>query len=82
MNLAASSSRWGWCCWVGGEKVIAGRDDGAARWPAFLTFMTILQMPVRQLGLMVNSFARASTCGNRLFAFLDLDIEIKDEPGA
>ena len=36
--------------------------------------MTILQMPVRQLGLMVNSFARASTCGARLFALLDLDI--------
>ena len=30
-------------------------------------------MPVRQLGLMVNSFARASTCGTRLFALLDLD---------
>jgi ATP-binding cassette subfamily B protein len=39
-------------------------------------------MPVRQLGLLVNSFARASTCGNRLFAFLDLEIEIKDKPGA
>ena len=25
-------------------------------------------MPVRQLGMMVNSFARASTCGARLFA--------------
>ncbi len=39
----------------------------------FLTFMTILQMPVRQLGLMVNSFARASTCGTRLFDLLDLE---------
>jgi len=67
--------------WVGGEKVIAG-DMTVGTLATFLTFMTILQMPVRQLGLMVNSFARASTCGNRLFAFLDLDIEIKDEPGA
>jgi ATP-binding cassette subfamily B protein len=39
-------------------------------------------MPVRQLGLMVNSFARASTCGSRLFALLDLDIAIKDAPDA
>jgi ATP-binding cassette, subfamily B, multidrug efflux pump len=39
-------------------------------------------MPVRQLGLMVNSFARASTCGTRLFALLDLDIDIKDAPDA
>ncbi len=67
--------------WVGGEKVIAG-DMTVGTLAAFLTFMTILQMPVRQLGLLVNSFARASTCGNRLFAFLDLEIEIKDEPGA
>jgi len=39
-------------------------------------------MPVRQLGLMVNAFARASTCGSRLFALLDLDIAIKDAPDA
>jgi ATP-binding cassette subfamily B protein len=44
--------------------------------------MTILQMPVRQLGLMVNAFARASTCGSRLFGLLDLDVAIKDAPGA
>ncbi|MBK8086040.1 MAG: ABC transporter ATP-binding protein [Devosia sp.] len=67
--------------WVGGEKVIAG-EMTVGTLASFLTFMTILQMPVRQLGLLVNSFARASTCGNRLFAFLDLEIEIKDEPGA
>ena len=65
----------------GGEKVLAG-EMSVGTLASFLTFMTILQMPVRQLGLLVNSFARASTCGNRLFAFLDLDIEIKDEPGA
>ena len=67
--------------WLGGEKVIGG-EMTVGTLASFLTFMTILQMPVRQLGLLVNSFARASTCGNRLFAFLDLDIEIKDEPGA
>ena len=42
--------------------------------------MTILQMPVRQLGLLVNSFSRASTCGGRIFGFLDLDVEIADRP--
>jgi ATP-binding cassette subfamily B protein len=67
--------------WVGGEKVTSG-EMTVGTLASFLTFMTILQMPVRQLGLMVNSFARASTCGNRLFDFLDLDLEIKDEPGA
>ena len=53
--------------WVGGNKVIAG-EMSVGTLAAFLTFMTILQMPVRQLGLMVNSFARASICGDRLFA--------------
>jgi ATP-binding cassette subfamily B protein len=48
---------------------------------SFLTFMTILQMPVRQLGLMVNSFARAATCGERFYAFLDQPLAIADAPG-
>jgi ATP-binding cassette subfamily B protein len=67
--------------WVGGLKVIAG-EISVGTLASFLTFMTILQMPVRQLGLMVNAFARASTCGSRLFALLDLDIAIKDTPDA
>jgi ATP-binding cassette subfamily B protein len=67
--------------WIGGTKVIDG-EISVGTLTAFLTFMTILQMPVRQLGMMVNSFARASTCGTRLFALLDLDIDIEDAPGA
>jgi len=66
---------------AGGMKVSAG-ELSVGTLASFLTFMTILQMPVRQLGLMVNSFARASTCGSRLFALLDMDLAIKDEPGA
>lgn len=67
--------------WFGGNKVIAG-EISVGTLATFLTFMTILQMPVRQLGMMVNSFARASTCGSRLFALLDLELAIKDAPGA
>lgn len=63
--------------WVGGGKVMAG-EITVGTLASFLTFMTILQMPVRQLGLMVNAFARASTCGARLFDLLDLDIAVKD----
>jgi ATP-binding cassette subfamily B protein len=66
---------------VGGSKVLAG-EMSVGTLTTFLTFMTILQMPVRQLGLMVNSFSRASTCGARIFGFLDLEIEIADRPGA
>lgn len=67
--------------WLGGQKVMAGQMS-VGTLTAFLTFMTILQMPVRQLGLLVNSFARTSTCGARVFAFLDLEPAIKDRPGA
>ncbi len=66
---------------VGGQRVAAG-DITVGTLATFLTFMTILQMPVRQLGLMVNGYARASTCGARLFALLDMPVEIEDAPGA
>jgi len=67
--------------WIGGNKVIAG-EMSVGTLASFLTFMTILQMPVRQLGLMVNSYARASTCGDRFYAFLDAPEDIADRPGA
>ncbi|WP_425277667.1 ABC transporter ATP-binding protein [Mesorhizobium amorphae] len=67
--------------WFGGQKVIAGQIS-VGTLAQFLTFMTILQMPVRQLGLMVNSFARASTCGTRLFELLDAELDIEDAPDA
>ncbi|MGV8989052.1 MAG: ABC transporter ATP-binding protein [Cypionkella sp.] len=67
--------------WVGGQKVMAGTMS-VGTLTSFLTFMTILQMPVRQLGLLVNSFARTSTCGARVFAFLDLEPAIADASDA
>jgi ATP-binding cassette, subfamily B, multidrug efflux pump len=67
--------------WIGGGKVIAG-EISIGTLTSFLAFMTILQMPVRQLGMLVNSFARASTCGSRLFEVLDLELVVKDAPGA
>ncbi len=67
--------------WAGGTQVIEGKIS-IGTLASFLTFMTILQMPVRQLGLLVNSFARASTCGTRLFELLDLDVAVRDKPGS
>jgi len=67
--------------WIGGEKVLAG-ELTLGELAAFLAFMAILQMPVRQIAWMVNSIARASTCGSRLFEVLDLEPEIRDRPGA
>jgi ATP-binding cassette subfamily B multidrug efflux pump len=67
--------------WVGGNKVLAG-EITVGTLAEFLAFMTILQMPVRQLGLLVNAIARGATCGMRLFNLLDLDLAVKDRPGA
>lgn len=67
--------------WIGGGKVMSG-EITVGTLASFLTFMTILQMPVRQLGLMVNAFARASTCGSRLFNLLDLEVAVRDAPDA
>ncbi len=66
---------------VGGFKVQSGQIT-VGTLAAFLTFMTILQMPVRQLGMLVNSIARTSTCGARIFGLLDLEPAVADRPGA
>lgn len=66
---------------VGGRQVAAG-EITVGTLATFLTFMTLLQMPVRQLGLMVNAYARGSTCGARLFRLLDIPVEIDDVAGA
>ncbi len=80
MNFAFFLSM-GLVLFFGGHKVIAG-EISIGTLTQFLTFMTILQMPVRQLGLLVNAFARGATCGKRLFELLDLPLSIRDEPGA
>ncbi len=67
--------------WIGGEKVLAGSIT-VGELATFLAFMAILQMPVRQIAWMVNSVARTSTCGSRLFEVLDLEPEITDLPHA
>jgi ATP-binding cassette subfamily B protein len=67
--------------WVGGEKVLAG-EITVGTLAEYLAFMAILQMPVRQLGLMVNAFARAAMSGERLFEVLDREPDITDRPGA
>ena len=67
--------------WVGGLRVLDGTMT-VGKLTEFLAFMTILQLPVRQLGMVVNSFARASTCGARLFAVLDLETDIAEHDSA
>lgn len=66
---------------VGGQKALSG-EITVGRLTEFLAYMTVLQMPVRQLGLLVNAIARATTSGERLFAVLDEEPDIRERPGA
>ena len=43
-----------------------------------LAFMAILQQPVRQIGMIVNSTARGSVSGARVFELIDLDPAIRE----
>jgi ATP-binding cassette subfamily B multidrug efflux pump len=56
--------------WFGGQAVASGSMT-LGTLTTFLAFMTILQQPVRQIGMLINSFSRASSCGERLFRILD-----------
>lgn len=67
--------------WVGGVRVIEGHIT-IGQLTAMLAFMMIIQQPVRQIAWLVNSIARTSTCGSRLFEVLDLEPDIRDRPGA
>lgn len=84
-NSAVMSSAFyaamGLVLWVGGHKILAG-EISVGKLAEFLTFMAILQQPVRQLGMIVNVSARASICGARVFAILDLQPAISDRPDA
>lgn len=67
--------------WLGGRKVLAGQMT-VGRLTEFLTYMTLLQAPIRQVAMIFNSMARATSSGSRLFEVLDLQPEIADAPGA
>lgn len=67
--------------WVGGRRVAAGALTVGAL-TEFLTFMTILQQPLRQVGMIVNASARATGSGARLFEVLDTAPGIADADGA
>jgi ATP-binding cassette subfamily B protein len=67
--------------WYGGLRVIHGHIT-VGELTQFLVFMTVLQMPVRQVGMVINGFARASVSGARMFEILDIEPAIRDGPGA
>jgi ATP-binding cassette, subfamily B, multidrug efflux pump len=67
--------------WVGGHEVQAHRFT-VGELTEFLTLMTILQQPVRQMGMIMNASARAVSSGKRLFEILDMVPNIRNRDGA
>lgn len=80
MNLSYHAAM-GLVLLVGGQRVAAGALSVGAL-TEILAFMTILQQPVRQVGMVVNSSARAASSGARLFQVLDQPPDIVERPGA
>lgn len=67
--------------WYGGHKVAAGTMS-VGKLTEFLTYMTLLQTPIRQIAMIFNAAARATSSGARVFEVLDLEPDIADAPGA
>jgi ATP-binding cassette subfamily B protein len=65
----------------GGRRVIAG-DMSPGDLGQFIFYLQILQMPVRMTGWLVNSYARATSAGERLFEILDYESPVKEVAGA
>lgn len=72
---------WAGMLWFGGLRVIDGTLT-LGQLTAFLAFMGLMMNPVRQLGFVVNSYARASSSGERVFETLDMVPDIQDKPNA
>lgn len=69
---------WAFIIWVGGHKII-DNELTIGELTQCLVYLGMLQRPVRIVGLMVNSYARAITCGLRLFEILDSKPRIKSK---
>lgn len=67
--------------WVGGMRVIDGHLT-PGELASFLFYMQVLSLPVQHAGMVVNSYARAYSAGQRLFEVLDYRSPVQEEPRA
>jgi ATP-binding cassette, subfamily B, multidrug efflux pump len=65
--------------WYGGRLVVQGNLT-VGQLTAFYLYLAMLQMPVRVLGFVVNSAARAMASGDRIFEILDTKPSIRSKP--
>ena len=67
--------------WYGGWKVIEGQASLGIL-VEFNAYLLLLMMPVRMLGMTINSFARAVASGTRIFEVLDEHSEVQEAADA
>jgi ATP-binding cassette subfamily B protein len=67
--------------WFGGWKVIDGQTT-IGTLVAFNTYLLLMMMPIRMLGMTINSFARAIASGERIFDVLDEKSTVQESPAA
>ena len=66
---------------VGGYEYVAGRLT-AGQLTQFIFYHSLLAMPVRLIGMVVNVIARAQSAGKRLFDVLDAESPVREKPDA
>jgi len=67
--------------WVGAVMITNG-DLSPGELIAFLSYLTLMIMPMRMLGFIVQMFARAGASGERIFEILDAESAVKEKPDA
>lgn len=67
--------------WYGGHEIAGGRLT-SGELAGFALYLTLLQQPVRALGMILNVMARAYSAGNRVFEILDAESAVKERPEA
>lgn len=67
--------------WYGGRLIVQNQLT-VGQLSAFYLYLAMLQGPIRQLGFVINSVARAMASGDRIFEVLDARPSIRTKPDA
>jgi ATP-binding cassette subfamily B protein len=67
--------------WYGGVQVINGAMS-VGEMTAFILYLGLLMMPMRQLGMMVNLYSRTVSAGQRILEILDTESKVVEKPDA
>ena len=67
--------------WYGGQQVGAGNMT-VGQVTQFILYVSMLMMPIRRLGMMVNLYSRTASAGQRILEILDTESMVKEKPDA